>query len=157
MALTRIDNSAAWQAHRQLVELKQAIEGGFIEMGRILCEIQENRYYEDLDYDTFDAYLGQPELGISKRHAWRMIGVYKDFVMQLEIDSVLLLEAGTSKLDTIRPHITEDNAQELLNMATTLSRSDLQAEMKRRFDGGSGELEYCVCERCGNRHRKNGE
>ena len=43
-------------------------------------------------------------------------------------------EAGTTKLDMVRPYITEENKDEYLAMAQTLSKSDLIAQLKDNHD-----------------------
>jgi len=44
-----------------------------------------------------------------------------------------LLPAGYNKLDVIRPYVTEDNVEEWVNKAASLSRSDLRTEIAEAF------------------------
>jgi hypothetical protein len=60
--------------------------------------------------------------------------VYEKYILELELPPVALLEAGTTKLDMVRPYITEENKDEYLAMAQTLSKSDLIRELSDNHD-----------------------
>ena len=104
---------------------------------------EKEKQYQELDYPSFDAYLADPDVDISRNLAFMLKRVFKTFMLDLAVQPVVLLrEAGYSKLDVIRPYVTEDNVEELVNVASTLSRSSLRAEMKSRF----GEMGSNTCE-----------
>lgn len=152
-ALTKIDENPAWKRHKRLQELNQSLKLHFLAFGEELDALQENKEYEDLGYDRFEDYVADPanSYEFSIRTAYRMMRAYK-VAQRFGVSKVEA--AGISKVDKIAGYLTDDNADELLNMASTLSRSDLHIEIRRRFEGGNGELEYCVCDKCGNRHKK---
>lgn len=150
MALQKIDASPAWQAHQELKEVRKYATVLFLEQGRLLTLIQSKKHYEMLGFDTFTEYLGSPELSISERSAYRSMGAYR-LKIELHLDEGKMIDAGISKLEMIRPHADENNKDELLNMAATLSRSDLDIRLHQMFDG-DGIPEWCQCPECGHRH-----
>lgn len=149
-AITKASDHPAWKAHQELKEVRKYAAMLWYKQGEILDEIQREKHYEYLGYNTFTEYLGSPELGISERSAYRSMGAYKAQI-ELEIDDTALLEAGVSKFEMIRPFLNEKNKDELLNMAATLSRSDLDIRLHQMYDGDDIP-EWCTCEACGHRH-----
>ena len=119
-----------FQVDVEVKQLKKDINGGFLELAKRLKEIRDNKYYIQLDYDTFEAYIAQPELGFDRTSVYRFISIYEKFVIELKVPHEGLLSLDYNKLDMLIPHITEENKEELLNKAQTLSRSDLREEMQ---------------------------
>ena len=143
----------AWQAHRRIVALRQSAEQTFLELGAELYWFERKKFYQHLDYDTFEAYLASPDVDISRRVAFRIKGIYEDLQLKLKMPPETLLEIGNAKLDMIRPHATEDNVDELLNMASTISKSDLRIELANKFKLPVHQVaERCVCPLCGDSH-----
>ncbi len=130
--IIKVEGNTAWERHVKIIALRQTIERMGLEMGKELYYFQAERDYLKLDYPSFESYLGSPELAISRRTAFRLIRVYRRWVVELGYDLEKLTEAGTTKLDILASHVTDANSPKLLNMAETLSRSDLQAELDGR-------------------------
>lgn len=127
--IVKVDNNPAWERHVRIVALKQTIERMGVEMGKELYYFQAEKDYLKLDYTSFESYLGSPELAISRRTAFRLIRVYRRWVVELGYEPEQLTEAGTTKLDMLAAHVDEKSKDRFLNMAATLSMSDLQAEI----------------------------
>ena len=130
--IVKVDNSPAWERHIRIVALKQTIERMGVEMGKELYYFQAEKDYLKLDYTSFESYLGSPELAISRRTAFRLIRVYRRWVVELGYEPDQLTEAGTTKLDMLAAHVEEGSKDRYLNMAATLSMSDLQAQLTGR-------------------------
>ncbi|MGD8499786.1 MAG: hypothetical protein PVJ86_04020 [Phycisphaerales bacterium] len=124
----------AWARHQRIVALRRLVEQTFLELGEELYHFEREQAYRKLGHDSFNAYLADPEVDISRSLAYRLKGVYKTFVLELGSPAARLLEAGADKLDVIRPHVDEGNVDEWLDTAATLSRSDLKHEVKLAFD-----------------------
>ena len=127
--IIRVDNDPAWERHVRIVALKQYIEELGLQMGKELYLFQKEKGYNTLGHPSFESYLGSPELAISRRTAYRLIRVYRRWVIELGYELEQLTEAGTTKLDMLAAHVDEGSKDRYLNMAATLSRSDLQAEI----------------------------
>ena len=122
----------AWERHRRIVDLRNQVEQTFLQLGEELYWFEDEKQYRDLDYDTFEQYLGDPEVSISRTVAFRLKGVYQTFVLKLEVPVQGLLEAGHSKLDIVRPHVTPWIVNELVADAAALSCSDCFTKYSHR-------------------------
>ena len=128
--IVKIEDNTAWDRHTRILAIKQYIEELGLQMGKELYFFQKERDYLKLDYSSFESYLGSPELAISRRTAYRLIRVYRRWVVELGYTPEQLTEAGTTKLDMLAAHVDDENKHKCLTMAETLSRSDLMAELK---------------------------
>jgi len=116
----------AWARHKKIVDLRYRAEDTFLELGKELYEFEGQKQYLDLGYTTFEQYLAQPDVNIGRTMAFMLKGVYKTYVLDLEVQHAELLLAGHEKLYQVRPYVTPDNVDEWVNKASTLSRSDLR-------------------------------
>jgi hypothetical protein len=120
----------AHQLDTKIKELKRAINYSFLSVGYYLHEIKDKKLYELLDYESFNAYISQPELSFKRATAYKLVGIYETFVLELKVSQDRLLEIDYGKLDMIRTSSNKDNVEELLVKAESLSRSDLLAEVE---------------------------
>ena len=138
----------AKQLELDVIRIRKMDNALAFEMAERLHRVLKNKYYQLLDYDTFESWLAQPEIDISGRTASRLIRIYKVYIIDkceqlyLEVPENNRLEvirekdpeyydtlicAGVSKLDITARYIDKDNDYRLLNMASTLSRTDLES------------------------------
>ena len=147
--IQKIENNEAWNRYVRIKQLKQRSEEMLLVMGAELYEFSTKKQYQALGYDTFEAFLGDPEIDIVPRTAYRMIRIYKIFILEyaasLQLDTQdyyiealidkdpdyvrLLTDTGVSKLDKIASYITDNNRFALLNTASTTSRTDLDIHL----------------------------
>jgi len=148
--IQKITNNTAWERYVRIKQLKQHAEEMMLVLGAELYHFQQDKQYETLDYDSFEAFLADPEIDVAPRTAYRMMRIYKVYIlnhiddMHLELNDGnkvealvekdpdyirLLVATGVSKLDRIASYLTETNKYYLLNMASTNSRSSLEAEL----------------------------
>ncbi len=142
----------AFNLHQEILNLKRNIETQFLQMGALLKRIRDERLYETLSYETFEEYIAQPELALNRSTVYKIIGVYEDFGMcnQLDID---IAEIGYAKLDRIRQFKDQEDFEEWVYKAKTLSLSDLSLEIREK-KGKEGEIVIrkiiqIVCPNCG--------
>ena len=119
--------------HQKIIILKKGIEKSFIKLGAYLKEIRDRKLYIEVSFDTFEAYIAQPELAMERRTVFSIIGVYEDFVEnekcgQLHLDEIT--EIGYTKLERIRQFKNEADFGEWISKAKQLSLSDLNAEIR---------------------------
>ena len=127
----------AWEIHRAIVEAK--LQGAFLSLrlGALLAKMREGTLYKELDYATWESYLGSPEVSMSPRTADRFIRLHRLYVGKLGYGESELAEAGISKLDIVARMVEPEGqdplpkaeADEWVARAKTLSKADLIAEV----------------------------
>lgn len=122
----------AWQRHRLIIDLRHRAEATFLDLGEQLYWFEEDKQYKDLGYETFNDYIANPEVNIERRVAFMLKGIYKTYILDLKVQPVALLPAGYAKLDKVRPYVTQDNVNDWIAKATSLSRSDLRIELQEQ-------------------------
>lgn len=123
--MNELQGQQAFSIHQNVIQLRNNLAINMVELGKLLYEIRENKYYETLDYQTFNSYLAQPELGFSQRQAYYLISIYEKLSLQLGVSTATIAEIGEARSIAILPHITPENKEEMVNEAINLSRSDL--------------------------------
>ena len=123
----------AWQRHRRIVDLRNQTEQTFLELGKELYWFEAKAQWKQLDYTSFNAYLADPEVDISARTAQSIRSIYEKFFINLKAQPAALIEAGWTKLDIIRPRVTPENVEHWIDLAASLSRSDLKRELEEAF------------------------
>lgn len=131
--IIEIDGLTAFERHSKIIELRNRAVITFLELGEHLYWFEKEKQYEDIGYKTFEVYLADPDIDISRTTAFKLKGVYETFILELKVPPAGLLPAGYDKLDTIRPYITEENADEWIYKAAALSRIDLRREVRESF------------------------
>lgn len=126
----KITSDDAFKLDSEIKQLKKGINGGFIEIASRLKIVRDNKLYKKLDYDTFEGYIAQPELGFDRSSVFRLISIYEKFVIELRVAPGRLSMIEWTKLREILPFVNEQNKEEFLAKAKELSRSDLIEEVK---------------------------
>ena len=124
---------SAYERHRRIVELRDTLERNALELGEALYWFEREKQYRQLGYDSFNAYLADPDVNIGRSTAFKFKRVYALFVLRLECPAAGLLEAGADKLEVIAPHVDSENVDEWVATAAALSRSDLRQEVAVAF------------------------
>ena len=120
------------QAHENytyIVELKKNINSSFWQLVTELKKCRDNNYWQVLGHESWSSYLAQPEIDLVVGTVDNYITVYNAF-KEKDLLTHALVELSIGKLQAITPYLTSDNAEELLEKAKTLSRSDLRDEMR---------------------------
>lgn len=116
----------------KLKSLKATVQANLIAMGGLLYEIQQSRMYEG-QYETWEEFLGSPEISFSRSTAWKAMTVYETFVMKFSmLDKITGIDVD--KLYAIAAVVDTDNIREWIEKAVVLSRSDVVFEV-RKFKG----------------------
>ena len=120
----KMTNLTPYDRHQNILTLQRAIDTFDLKLGEELYYFHKDEQYLDLDYVSFAAYLEDPEVGVGVNKGYVLKRVYKTLVLDLGF----LPEGmpGWTKLELICPYVTEENKDELMSSAETLSRSDLK-------------------------------
>lgn len=148
------------QIKKAMVEGNQA----WWDLAAGLTDLHEKGLWRWLGYDTLDAFLAQPDLGVSRSQFFRMTKLYRDLVIMREIPQKKLESLEPSKVREVAPAITsgEVEVSKALSDAESLAYRDLRAEYRPDRKTGKRpaadptldaeeEPEIVVCPRCGSR------
>jgi len=124
-----VEVNDAWSRHKRIVAMRNGIEQTFISLGEELYYLEKEKQYIECGHPTFESYLADPEVDITRSLAFILKGIYQTFVLDQKVQPVGLFQAGYAKLDVIRPYVNADNVKDLISMAASLSRSDLRKEL----------------------------
>lgn len=116
--------------HRRIVRLKQQGMATFLELAVCLKAVRDNKLYEKMDYETFEAYIASPELGFDRGVVYKLIAIYEKFCEEFNVSPGTLMEIYWTKLREILPVVNKENYEDWLLKAKNLSRSDLIEEIE---------------------------
>jgi len=131
----KIQANRAFKLDQQLKHLKRTVEASGLVMGKILYEIQEDRLYEVLGYDTFEQYLADPELSFKRSTAYNLKKIYKQWVLEYGYSIDELQDVGYDRLLKAGKMATKKTADEWLEKAKSLSRTDLEISTQEAKEG----------------------
>jgi hypothetical protein len=123
--------------HESLIALKAEIEAKFLQLGKVLHLIDRAKIYKYLGYETFSAYIAQPELAMSRATAYRCMGAYETFVEKGILSDTEVTAIGITKVSMISRFwdddvkMTDDERQDWIAAARTNSVGDLKKLIRR--------------------------
>jgi len=121
----------------QVIAYTAAISQAYMRTAEILHEIHEKKHYKTLGYDTFETWLGIPEISMPRSTAYELIQAYKFFIvkMGLQIDDIKVEITKMRMLNRLEAKgviTSPDQAREWLGKAESLSCSDLKVEINEQ-------------------------
>ena len=126
--------STAQSIHQKIIILKKDIGKRFYKLGAYLKQIRDFELYKEIGCESFEEYIGQPELSFKRSTVYSLIGVYEEFFSEKSdhLDIENLEEIDFTKLDKIRQfrYLPKDQFSEWVEKARVLSLSDLIDEIK---------------------------
>lgn len=141
----------------ETIKLFGQAQVAYLVLAKRLYEINRYKLFQP-QWETFaDFCMELNEL--SRSQVSRLIGIHEKFVIQAGIQRQDLGPAGWTKLAMTLPHIKDkEDAKYWFQQASTLTRSDLEKEIKEKVSGKqmsacSHEKKYMIsiCEDCGER------
>lgn len=119
----------AHKIDQRIKNLRYSIDNSFLELAKSLKEVRDKKLYKQLNIETFESYIAQPELAFERRSVYNFIEIYEQFIEGYNVHPDALLEAGWTKLAKVLPYTNENNYSVMLEKASTLSRSDLDKDL----------------------------
>lgn len=105
---------------------------------------RDRKYYKTLGYETFEEYLGTPEISLSRGYVYKLIKNYELWVQKYNVSPAKLQGIDTEKLYLVGIVSNKNDYEEWLEKAKVLSRSDIRGLIKGE------DYEYKVtCPKCG--------
>jgi hypothetical protein len=121
----------AYGMFQEICQRRSEIAINFLELGRLFKAMRDERYFECLDYETFEEFLGCPEISMRRSTVYGLIQIYELFVERLKIDHAFLASIGHAKLQVISPVVRNaTDPTDWIYKARELSRSDLITEVR---------------------------
>lgn len=118
---------------KETMQLKVGIEITFIELGKRLRVIRDERKFE-AGWETFDDYL--IEMRMTKGTASKLINIYERFVLEYRMPVKLLGAVGWSPLSEILPVVkTKRDAVHWVRVATENPLRELRDEIREKRTG----------------------
>jgi len=146
---------SAYEYHQALIKLVLAAKQNFVLMGEILYNLKRDDNFKRAvgkGIDTWVDYVKQPEIGLSKGEANRLVQIYEHFVKRLGFSPEIISEVPVKNLHYLLPIVkkmdNEDDVGALLADATMLSQRDFK---ERVFDIKHDEnrtYEYIIFKKC---------
>lgn len=105
----------------------------FLEVGGILCDIQERKLYSYLGHPTFVSFINDSDIGISFKTAYSWIRIYKTYIKKFGFQREEIAGVPWYKLEIIMGNINvggKEEAMELIEKAKALSPQDLYTEIR---------------------------
>lgn len=148
---------------KTLVELDKAL---WVQMSAELFIFREGKMWDQLGYNTFEAYLADPDVEINARWAYDLIAVYRQLVVERGVDPETLKELQVSKVRTVLPAIRREQitVKQAFADARSLARRDLETKYVGKTSTGGrpdtdstirtdNEPEWAVCPTCNSRYQ----
>jgi hypothetical protein len=149
-------------------EVKE-IRARWITLAQMLFTFNEQSSWQLLGYESFDEWLAQPHIDIPRSSAYKLMAMYREYVVKLGAAPEELAAFDQSKLAVVLPAIRRGKIglKTALVEAEQLSWRDLNERYgsQRRDSNGAGpdtsthydaesEPAWTVCPKCGSRVRE---
>ena len=132
MAILKKPSDLAFLQDEQVNNLIASQSFLFVEIGKQLKAIRDNKFYKELGYETFDSYLASKGMPISTGYAY--IYIHEIYIVKLKYSHDYIAQVPWYKLQLIAPRIKniqdKDQADEWLEKAKALSPADLKEELR---------------------------
>lgn len=142
------------------ISKKHLMEIQWLELCAMLKEIRDGALYEGR-WDSFEDFLQDPQMGLDKASASKMITIHEKFVLEYKMSPARIANVGGwSKVAEILPAVKDKkSAEEWMDKATSLSKTDLRKEVKEERNPDSIACKHkdsykvvmCCCRQCGNK------
>ena len=120
-------SARAEENKEQIIQAKLNVAANYLVLAHLLKENRDGSLYKLLGCDSWDEFLGMPEISFSRSKAYSLIQIWELYKDKMGIDDHTLLDIGNAKLLMVAPYVEKD--KEWLNKAKALSKSDLRLEI----------------------------
>jgi len=144
------------ELHIQLVQVVGYSKKSFVLMGKLLSELKMGEVYQQAigeGINTWIDYISQPEIGLSKGEADRLIQIYEEFVMRLgfteDFISSIPIKNIHYLLPIVKKHDDAMNVLELLEDAQQLSQKDFRERVyEAKNEDAERTYEFLIMRKC---------
>jgi hypothetical protein len=163
----------AHEAQARIKKTMHLVRIAWARLAEELFKFSEQEMWRSLGYDSYEAWLADPEIDIERRWAFQLTAIWRELVIHRGADPRRLERAAPSKLQEILPAVRRNHVslEEGLADAEQLSRSDLRERYGPRGGGSKASTEgarpdtstrydaesepsMAICPTCGSRVRE---
>lgn len=144
-----------YKLHEKLVSMIRVTKFSFIQAGKLLCQLEKGNLFKKAigeGVDDWEAYLRQPELGLSKGEATRLMQIYQTFVVKYGYTEKEVSEIPIKNLHYLLPLAKKEDSQEvrdLIDDAKVLHQTDFRVKVANyKYADEERTYEYLIMKRC---------
>jgi hypothetical protein len=139
------DSAYALQA--EIIQQRAGQMSTWVPLAAALHRFHESQAWTLLACQSFNEWLGQPEVWISRAEAYGLIQAWRELVEARDVEPADLARLDPSKVQVVLPAIRAGAAvEDALADCAALSRADLRAKYQTGDDA-----QYTTCPQCGSR------
>jgi 5-methylcytosine-specific restriction endonuclease McrA len=122
-----------------IISHRDEIQHRCLFLGALLKDCRDKEYWKKLGYESFNAFLGDPEITLKYKTVANWILIVERYSQGLMIPGDRLSKIGVRRLQLISP-VVRDDPEKWLGLAENLSKSDLTNEV--RLSQGKTEVDF---------------
>ena len=147
----------AFENEQSIITIKNSIGKNLLELGNLLKINHNKKYYITLGYSTWEEFLAIPEISISRFFAYKLIQICEIWIDKFDVSPAKLQGIDSEKLylmaTMINDNLTNEEIEEKLEQARTLSRSDIK-QLKGKEYEFEPKYKMITCPMCGHEFRQ---
>jgi len=122
----------AFEYYQRVIELQKVGIDWFLEMGKTLYTIREEKLYNYMGnggFDTYTDFLNNPEIGFSEQSAYVYTSVYEFYIIKLGMTAAELKEMPLNRLKRLIPLLRDksvEDAKKLLEKTNGQTSKDFE-------------------------------
>ena len=135
---------------QEIIEIRNRGEGLIFELAKRLKEVRDKQLWKLNSYESFHAYIAQPEMAFDRRTVLYWIQIYETFIEKYARHPDSVAKIGWTKLAKVIPYVNEHNYEYMLELAESNSRSDIDKELvkqhyisKKEYEPENIECPFC--------------
>jgi hypothetical protein len=165
---------AAHEVAERITNNVQAMRTLWIVIAEDLFRFNELEMYRDLGYTSFEQWLAEPDVDLSRRTVYSLLEVWRELVINKGVKPDELKNVGWGKVQEVLPAVRRGQVtpQEALSDAETLTRGDLRERYRAPAPSNgdappavpsgpdtsttyeaTDEPAFAICPSCGSRYR----
>lgn len=136
------------EIYQSLVSTNRIFKLNYIEIGRLLCDLKDGNKFKDAVgcVETWDDFLKQPEIGLSRLESDRLMKIYKKLILDKDVEVSAL--AGISLQNLKKLTEVEEVTDEIITQAQTLSDKDFKEVLAENKNIETRTYKYMVMRKC---------
>ena len=142
----------AQASYRLTLRITMEIKKNLWDLAKVLKDCRDRKLYKFYN-DTFEEYLANPEIGLSRFFIYKIIRNLEVWVEEYNVSQDKLQDIDSEKLYIMGTMITgqdftKEKVEEKLEQARTLSRSDVK-QLKSGEEYEPQRYKMVICPKCG--------
>lgn len=139
----------AFEIEQKVVAGCQAIRTVWVALAEYLHEFYGEQMWEARDCETFEDWLGSPEISLSRSHVYALVQCYEELVVKRGVEQERLEAVEVSKVQQVLPALRREEVdlETALADCEALSRASLREKYGRSLPASRKPL--VQCEKCG--------